>query len=180
MSALSLSLSLYLSLSRSLSVIHCLSSHFYTCMLPFTSALDLSENQLTGSIPASLTSLRSLLALFLENNNLTGTVPTGLNNIVLQVRCDARHTHIFLHQPSHVLRRSPRILLTPTLSVCVQDLSGNSFSSYSPPPVPVATTTSVAVSTQRCTTHFPAESTFTVPSFPPSSLVLTGDHGHHQ
>ena len=40
--------------------------------------LDLSLNQLTGTIPTELESLSLLQSLYLQNNQLTGTIPAGL------------------------------------------------------------------------------------------------------
>jgi len=53
-------------------------------------AIDLQDNILSGSIPASIGNLTALLALNLSNNNLTGTIPGSigsLNNLqVLKLR----------------------------------------------------------------------------------------------
>ena len=43
--------------------------------------LYLSDNQLTGGIPAGLGSLTSLTELYLHNNQLTGGIPAELGNL---------------------------------------------------------------------------------------------------
>ena len=43
--------------------------------------LSLSSNQLTGSIPAELGNLSSLRGLYLSNNHLTGSIPAELGNL---------------------------------------------------------------------------------------------------
>ena len=43
--------------------------------------LQLSNNQLTGSIPAELGNLASLLGLYLHNNQLMGSIPSQLGNL---------------------------------------------------------------------------------------------------
>ena len=45
-------------------------------------ALDLSGNQLTGSIPSELGNLVNLWYLYLDNNQLSGNIPTELGNLV--------------------------------------------------------------------------------------------------
>jgi len=44
-------------------------------------ALDLGENQLSGSIPAWLGNLSSLKKLDLSGNQLTGCIPAALRNV---------------------------------------------------------------------------------------------------
>ena len=43
--------------------------------------LDLSGNQLTGTIPTELGNLTALLRLFLNSNSLSGSIPTELGNL---------------------------------------------------------------------------------------------------
>ena len=43
--------------------------------------LELSENQLTGEIPAGLGNLANLTGLYLNNNQLSGEIPAGLGNL---------------------------------------------------------------------------------------------------
>ena len=43
--------------------------------------LQLSENQLSGEIPASLGNLASLVLLYLHENQLTGEIPASLGNL---------------------------------------------------------------------------------------------------
>jgi hypothetical protein len=45
--------------------------------------LDLTQTQLTGSIPSSLTDLRALAELHLDRNSLTGTVPKFGQDVVV-------------------------------------------------------------------------------------------------
>lgn len=45
-------------------------------------SLDLSYNQINGSIPTSLGSLSKLFSIELNNNNLTGTIPDTLGSLV--------------------------------------------------------------------------------------------------
>ena len=45
--------------------------------------LDLSDNQLTGSIPQELGNLTRLHSLELNGNQLTGCVPVGLQDVEL-------------------------------------------------------------------------------------------------
>ena len=45
-------------------------------------ALDLSDNQLTGSIPTELGSLINLRELYLNKNKLTGSIPTELGSLI--------------------------------------------------------------------------------------------------
>ena len=43
--------------------------------------LDLSENQLSGEIPAELGDLTNLVLLYLSDNQLTGCIPAGLQDV---------------------------------------------------------------------------------------------------
>ena len=42
--------------------------------------LDLSNNDISGTIPESIFEMRSLLKLNLENNRLSGNIPDGIEN----------------------------------------------------------------------------------------------------
>ena len=44
-------------------------------------SLDLSNNRLTGTIPAELGSLSNLESLYLSSNELTGCIPEGLRDV---------------------------------------------------------------------------------------------------
>jgi len=47
-----------------------------------TDSLDLSNNQLTGSIPPEIGNLTNLEYLYLYNNQLTGVIPESICNLV--------------------------------------------------------------------------------------------------
>ncbi|PRP75649.1 Receptor protein kinase-like protein [Planoprotostelium fungivorum] len=59
------------------SIPSCLSS----ILTPDLYHLDLSNNQLTGSIPSSLGGLYDLTNLYLDNNRLTGSIPSSFSNL---------------------------------------------------------------------------------------------------
>ena len=48
-----------------------------------TDSLDLSNNQLTGSIPPEIGNLTNLEYLYLYNNQLTGVIPESICNLTL-------------------------------------------------------------------------------------------------
>ena len=52
-----------------------------TCDNGMVTRLDLSSNNLNGSIPSSLGNLTKLIGLFLDGNNLNGTIPSSLGSL---------------------------------------------------------------------------------------------------
>ncbi|KAL2967340.1 hypothetical protein AAZX31_16G170600 [Glycine max] len=61
-----------------------------TCLVE----LDLSANQLEGTIPTSLGNLTSLVKLQLSRNQLEGTIPTSLGNLTSLVRLDLSYNQL--------------------------------------------------------------------------------------
>ena len=82
--------------------------------------LDLSDNNLTGSIPAELGNLSSLTVLNLWNNNLTGSIPAELGNLSTLTRLDLGNNNLSGFIPPELGRLSN---LT-TLDVSSNDLTG--------------------------------------------------------
>jgi len=64
--------------------------------------LDLSENQLNGSIPSSIGHLEELEELHLNNNNLTGSIPKEVGNLVKLVSLNLGANQFFKPIPSAI------------------------------------------------------------------------------
>ena len=106
-------------------------------MLPFVKVLDLSSNRLTGQIPQEITLIPSLLSLSLSKNPLTGPIPntnTPSNFVNLQ-KLDISTTWVTGSLPTF----NNRVL--PVLDVQNTYLSG---------PIPVSLLTSLSQSQNTC------------------------------
>lgn len=90
-----------------------------TCTNGRVTGIDLTSNNLIGSLPASLSGLTSLQSLLLGTNQLTGTIPTGLGTL-------ANLQTLILFQNS-LTGGIPASLGTRT-SLQVLNLSGNQLS----------------------------------------------------
>ncbi|XP_027364711.1 receptor-like protein EIX1 [Abrus precatorius] len=66
----------------------------YVKILKLVVNLDLSENNLDGSIPNGITSLTGLIGLNLTNNNLNGEIPTMIGNMKSLESLDMSHNHL--------------------------------------------------------------------------------------
>lgn len=94
------------------------SSQYFSCYLI---VLQLCYNQLTGSIPTQLDSLKKLNVLALESNLLTGAIPANLGNLVSLMRLDLSFNKLFGSIPAK-LADAP---LLRVLDVRNNTLSGN-------------------------------------------------------
>lgn len=68
------------------------SSPYFSCYLI---VLQLCYNQLTGSIPTQLDSLKKLNVLALQSNLLTGAIPANLGNLGSLMRLDLSFNELF-------------------------------------------------------------------------------------
>jgi Leucine-rich repeat (LRR) protein len=59
----------------------CTNWHGITCSAGRVRGINLSQNNLSGIIPASLGNLTGIQTLYLQKNNLTGSIPTTLQNL---------------------------------------------------------------------------------------------------
>ncbi|KAL9267245.1 LRR receptor kinase BAK1-like protein [Drosera capensis] len=64
--------------------------------------LQLCCNQLTGSIPAEIGSLKKLSVLGLQHNQLTGTIPPSLGNLAMLQMLDLSYNHLYGPIPSNI------------------------------------------------------------------------------
>lgn len=62
---------------------------------PFPTVLQLSYNQLTGSIPTQLGSLKKLSVFSVQSNQLTGAIPASLGDLSSLMRLDLSFNHLF-------------------------------------------------------------------------------------
>lgn len=85
------------------------------------SVLQLCYNQLSGSIPTQLASLKNLTVLALQSNQLNGAIPASLGGLNLLMRLDLSSNHLFGSVPSR-LADAP---LLEVLDVRNNTLSGN-------------------------------------------------------
>ncbi|MQM15714.1 hypothetical protein Taro_048664 [Colocasia esculenta] len=86
-------------------------------------SLDLSSNQLAGGIPSSVSSLKDLVWLSLSKNNLTGLLPTSLGNLSALQFLSLRENHFHGPIPSSLMGLS---------SLDYLDLSSNHLSGQIP------------------------------------------------
>ncbi|KAI3704916.1 hypothetical protein L1987_75145 [Smallanthus sonchifolius] len=86
--------------------------------------LQLCNNQLSGSIPTQLGSLKKLSVLSLQSNNLSGALPARLGDLVLLKRLDLSFNHLFGSIPA-------RLADSPMLEVL--DVRNNTLSGNVPP-----------------------------------------------
>ncbi|MYD56756.1 MAG: hypothetical protein F4246_07060, partial [Rhodothermaceae bacterium] len=84
-------------------------------------SLNLSNNQLTGSIPPELGNLTELWALHLHRNQLTGSIPPELGNLEALKRLDLRRNQLTGSIPRTFLQihRLSRLYLHDNAGVCV-------------------------------------------------------------
>lgn len=82
--------------------------------LKFINKLILRSNQLTGNIPSTLGNLRSLTGLYLENNKLTGNIPIELGNLVNLVILVLRDNNLSGNIPAEMgnLKKLERLRLS--------------------------------------------------------------------
>ncbi|MDQ2770289.1 MAG: hypothetical protein M3Y54_07295 [Bacteroidota bacterium] len=101
--------------------------------------LDLSSNQLTGTIPATLSKLKQLTSLTLKNNQLTGTIPAELAQLpqLRNLRLNLNQLSGYVPQELAQLQLSTFNLANNKLS-SVPDFSRNSSGNLSQLAVDVA------------------------------------------
>lgn len=76
---------------------------FLFLVLDFSSVvLQLCYNQLTGSIPTQLGSLKKLTVLALQSNQLTGAIPASLGDVEMLMRLDLSFNNLFGSIPTKV------------------------------------------------------------------------------
>ncbi|MCX6583612.1 MAG: hypothetical protein NT166_25845 [Candidatus Aminicenantes bacterium] len=77
------------------------------------STLDLSENQLSGSISSKLGNLNNLRYLYLDYNNLSGSIPSQLGNLTNLIAMGLSNNHLSESIPSQLgnLRNLQRLYL---------------------------------------------------------------------
>ena len=83
--------------------------------------LQFCYNQLTGSIPTQLGSLKKLNVLALQSNQLTGAIPASLGDLGTLIRLDLSFNRLFGSIPTK-LADSP---LLEVLDIRNNSLSGN-------------------------------------------------------
>lgn len=88
------------------------------------SVLQLCYNQLSGSIPTQLASLKKLTVIALQSNQLTGAIPASLGRLDWLVRVDLSSNHLFGSVPSR---------LADARSLEVLDVRNNTLSGNVPP-----------------------------------------------
>ena len=59
-----------------------------------TTVLNLSSNQLTGSIPPEIGNLTNLKILYLNDNQLTGPIPSEIGNLTNLIHLDLSHNQL--------------------------------------------------------------------------------------
>lgn len=88
-----------------------------------STVLQLCYNQLTGSIPTQLGSLKKLSVVALQSNQLTGAIPASLGDLGTLSRLDLSFNHLFGSVPS-------KLADAPLLEVV--DLRNNTLSGSVP------------------------------------------------
>ena len=86
--------------------------------------LQLCCNQLTGSIPTQMGSLKSLNTISLQNNTLNGAIPASLGNLEMLKRLDLSFNSFFGPIPTR---------LANVQSLEMLDVRNNSLSGVVPP-----------------------------------------------
>lgn len=92
--------------------------------------LQLCYNQLTGSIPTQLSSLKKLSVLALQSNQLTGAIPASLGDLSMLTRLDLSFNRLFGSIPQ-------KLANAPVLEVL--DIRNNTLSGNVPPGNQVST-----------------------------------------
>ncbi|XP_041001772.1 receptor-like protein 13 [Juglans microcarpa x Juglans regia] len=83
-------------------------------------AIDLSSNQLTGSIPSEMGELSQLRFLNLSNNSLTGSIPISFRNLTSMESLDLSHNKLRGRIPSELVE----LTSLSVFSVAYNNLSG--------------------------------------------------------
>lgn len=99
-------------------------SSFYITSLYCRVVLQLCYNNLTGSIPREIGSLKKLSVLALQSNKLTGAIPASLGDLNALERLDLSYNHLFGSVPG-------KLAVPPLLRVL--DIRNNSLSGNIPP-----------------------------------------------
>ena len=94
------------------------------CFRIFLVVLQLCYNQLTGSIPTQLGSLKKLSVLALQSNQLAGAIPASLGDLGMLVRVDLSFNRLFGSIPMR---------LADVVSLEVFDIRNNTLSGKIPP-----------------------------------------------
>lgn len=106
-------------LTSILTVVSC--ENFWNSSFGINVVLQLCYNQLTGSIPTQLGSLKKLNVIALQSNLLSGAIPASLGNLGVLMRLDLSFNRLFGSIPTK-LADAP---LLEVLDVRNNTLSGN-------------------------------------------------------
>lgn len=98
--------------------------NFKACFWFCGVVLQLCYNNLTGSIPREIGSLKKLSVLALQSNKLSGAIPASLGDLNALERLDLSYNHLFGSVPG-------KLAAPPLLRVL--DIRNNSLSGNVPP-----------------------------------------------
>ncbi|XVF11294.1 hypothetical protein REPUB_Repub08aG0014500 [Reevesia pubescens] len=94
----------------------------YSSILQLVTSMDLSDNNLSGEIPAEIANLLGLRFLNLSKNHLTGMIPKNIGNMRLLESIDLSHNQIRGEIPPSIYDGN-NLCGPPLLKICSSDVS---------------------------------------------------------